>query len=223
MSIVTWLKKKWQHPVWISCSKWQELRMGELILPSTKMKGYHEWWAFKWDSTGASPKWEGKASRLCSCFSSTTWNALWLLVVLTHLPVKAKLLVAQPCPTLCDPMDCSPPGFPVHGILQARTVEDPFSRGSSQPRDQTRVSHMAGRFFTIWAAREALILQLLFSHWVMSHSLWSHGLQTEKPGISVLYHLPEVAQTHVHQVSDAIQLSPPLSSPSPPAFNPPQH
>ena len=51
--------------------------------------------------------------------------------------------VAQSCPTLCDPMDCSLPGFSVHGILQARIVEwvtISFSRGSSQPGDQTRVS-----------------------------------------------------------------------------------
>ena len=61
-------------------------------------------------------------------------------------------LVAQSCLTFCDPMDCSPLGSSVHGILQARILERvviPFSRGSSQPRDQTQVSHMAGRFFTI--------------------------------------------------------------------------
>ena len=46
--------------------------------------------------------------------------------------------VAQLCPTLCDPMDCSPPGSSIHGILQARILEwvaISFSRGSSQPRD----------------------------------------------------------------------------------------
>ena len=67
-------------------------------------------------------------------------------------------LVAQSCPTLCDPMDWSPPGSSVHGILQARILEwvvIPSSRGSSQPRDQTQVSHVAGRFFTDWATREA--------------------------------------------------------------------
>ena len=56
-------------------------------------------------------------------------------------------LVAQPCPTLCDPMDCSPPGSSVHGILQARILEwvaMPSSRGSSQPRDRTQVSFIAG-------------------------------------------------------------------------------
>ena len=55
-------------------------------------------------------------------------------------------------------MDCSPPGSSVHGILQARVLESvaiSFSRGSSWPRDQTQVSCVAGRFFTIWAAREA--------------------------------------------------------------------
>ena len=49
----------------------------------------------------------------------------------------------QSCLTLCDPMDCSPPGFSVHGILQARVMERvamPSSRGSSRPRDQTRDS-----------------------------------------------------------------------------------
>ena len=48
------------------------------------------------------------------------------------------VLVAELCPTLCDPMDCSSPGSSVHGILQARILEwvaFPFSRGSSQPRD----------------------------------------------------------------------------------------
>ena len=52
------------------------------------------------------------------------------------------VLVAQSCLTLCDPMDCSPPDFSVHGILQARILEwvaIPFSRGSSGPRDWTRL------------------------------------------------------------------------------------
>ena len=61
-------------------------------------------------------------------------------------------VLAQLCPTLCDPVDCSPPGCSVHGILPARILEwvgIPFSRGSSQPRDLTLVSCTAGRFFTI--------------------------------------------------------------------------
>ena len=61
------------------------------------------------------------------------------------------------CPTLCNTMDCSPPGSSVHGIFQARVLEwvaISFSRGSSWPRDQTQVSRVAGRSFTVWAIRE---------------------------------------------------------------------
>ena len=68
------------------------------------------------------------------------------------------VLVTQSCPTLCDPVDCSPSGSSVHGILQAVILEwiaIPFSRGSSQPRDRTPVSYITGRFFIIWATREA--------------------------------------------------------------------
>ena len=66
--------------------------------------------------------------------------------------VKVKALVAQLCPTLCNPMDCGSIGFSVHGSPQARILEwvaIAFSRGSSRPRDQTHVSRFAGRFFTI--------------------------------------------------------------------------
>ena len=58
--------------------------------------------------------------------------------------------IAQSCPTLCDPMDCSLPGFSIHGILQARILEwiaISFSRRSSWPRDWTQVSHLVGRCF----------------------------------------------------------------------------
>ena len=56
----------------------------------------------------------------------------------TESPGKSKMLVAQLCPSLWDPMDCSPPDSSVHGILQAGILEwvsFPFWRGSSQPRD----------------------------------------------------------------------------------------
>ena len=66
--------------------------------------------------------------------------------------VTLKVKVTQSCPTLCDPMD-----YTVHGILQARILEwvaFPFSRGSSQTRDQTQVSCIAGGFFTNSVMRE---------------------------------------------------------------------
>ena len=74
------------------------------------------------------------------------------------------VLVAQSCQTLCSPMDCSLPGSSVHGILQARIPEWVtilFSRVSSQPRDRTWVSHIAGSFFVSWATREAILSHLL--------------------------------------------------------------
>jgi len=65
--------------------------------------------------------------------------------------------MAQSSPTLCDPMDCSLPGSSVHGIFQAIVLEwiaISFSKGSSQPRDRTQVSHVVDRCFTVWATRE---------------------------------------------------------------------
>ena len=72
------------------------------------------------------------------------------------------MLVAQSCPTLCDPTDCSPPGSSVHGTLQARMLEwvaISSSRGSSPPRGPTLFSlspALAGRFFTTSATWEVL-------------------------------------------------------------------
>ena len=68
--------------------------------------------------------------------------------------------VAQSCLTLSDPMNCSPPVFSAHRILQARTLEWAAifpSRGSSWLRDQTWVSCTVNRFFSVWAARKAPI------------------------------------------------------------------
>ena len=83
----------------------------------------------------------------------------WHFVISTSGPFYLlKVKVAQSCPTLCDPIDCSPQGSSVHGILQAtilKWVAVPFSKESSQPRDWTHISHTAGRFFIVWATSEA--------------------------------------------------------------------
>ena len=85
-------------------------------------------------------------------FPTQGWNpglqhCRWILYQLSHQgSPKAKEKVTQLCPTLCDTMD-----YTVHGIFQARIVEwvaVPLSRTSSQPRYQTQVSSIAGRFFT---------------------------------------------------------------------------
>ena len=68
--------------------------------------------------------------------------------------------VAQSCPILCDPMDCSLSGSSIHGIFQARVLEwisISFSRGSSQPRDQTQVSRIVDRRFTVQLKKKKTI------------------------------------------------------------------
>ena len=95
----------------------------------------------------------------------------WILVVLVE--------VAQSCLTLCDPMDYSLPGFSIHGILQARILEwitISFSRGSFRPRDQTRVSHIGGRCFNLWATREAyrVLLHLILNFLMLDFATTSN-------------------------------------------------
>ena len=93
-----------------------------------------------------------------------------------------KVKVTQLCLTLCDPMD-----YTVQGILQARILEPvafPFSRGSSQPRDQTQISLIAGRFFTSWATRKA---QEYWSRQPIPSlaDLLNPGIKSESPALQV--------------------------------------
>ena len=167
--------------------------------------------------------------------------------------------VPQSYPTLCKPMF-----YTVHGILQARELEwvaIPFSRGSSQTKDRTQVSHIAGkfstseppgkpkktgvgslsllqwivptqesnrgllhsgRFFTSWTTKRSLEYSVQFSRSVVSYSLWPPWIAAHQASLSTT-HSREFTQIHVHSVSDTIQPSHPLSSPSPPAFNLSQH
>ena len=102
---------------------------------------------------------------------------------------------------LCDPKDCSPSDSSVHGILQVRTlgwVAIPFSRGCS------------------W-------LPVQFSSVAQLCPTLCDPMNHSTPGLSVHQKLLEFTQTHAHRVSDAIQTSHPLSSPSPPTLNPSQH
>ena len=111
---------------------------------------------------------------------------------------KVKVLAAQLCLNLCDTMDCSPPGCSVHGILQARILEwvaIPFSRESSWPKDQTWVSCIAGRLFTVWATREIHTMEYCrenpidlqpqegwhFAFCSNMDRLWGYDVQWNKP------------------------------------------
>ena len=92
---------------------------------------------------------------------------------------KSENEVAQSCPTLCDPMDCSLPGSSIHEIFQASVLEwvaISFSRGSFRPRDWTQVSCIAARHFTIWATREkGMATQFSILAW--RGAWWAMGLQ----------------------------------------------
>ena len=102
------------------------------------------WLAQKMSREPSTPSPTGSTrDKLCKC-SRTSWSRARLTCVC--------VLVAQSCLTLCDPMDCSPPGSSVQGILQARIlvwVAMPSSWGCTQPRDRNQVSLIAGGFFTV--------------------------------------------------------------------------
>ena len=72
-------------------------------------------------------------------------------------------IVVQSCPTIWEPMNCSPPGSSVHGILQERILEWVilFSKGFSQLGTWTQVSYIIGGFFTVWATRNQHVPQFV--------------------------------------------------------------
>ena len=128
------------------------------------------------------------------------------------------LYSAQLHATLCSPVDCSPPGSSAHGIFQARILEQgtlSYSRGSSWSRDRTCFSCVSciGRWILYHRS-------IKFRCSVTSDPL-QHGLQHSRPPCPSP--IPDFTQIHVHWVSDAIQPSHPLSSPSLPALNLSQH
>ena len=128
--------------------------------------------------------------------------------------------VAQSCPTLCDPMD-----FIVHGILQARILERiayPFSSRSSRPRNWTRLSCIAGRFFTNWAIREAPL------HTFSSVQSLSRVQHFATPWTAARHASLSITNSRSLPKLISIKLVMPsnhliLSSPSPPTFNLSQH
>ena len=91
-------------------------------------------------------------ARQGACLRSLSLPFRWAILLLLLFSSILHGKVAQSCLTLCDPVGCSLPGSSVHGIFQARVLEwiaISFSRGSSQPRDKTRVSHIVDRRLTV--------------------------------------------------------------------------
>ena len=141
--------------------------------------------------------------------------------------MRAKLL--QLCPSFCNRMDCSPPGFSVHWILPPRILEwvaMPSSRGSSHPG----MEHVYLLCLLPWQTGSLPLAppgkpkrKLQFSSVAQSCLTLCHPMNLRTPGLPVHHQLLEFTQTQVHRVSDAIQPSHPLLSPSPPAPNPSQH
>ena len=115
------------------------------------------------------------------------------------------VLVPQSCLTLWDPMDCSPPGSSVHGILQARILEwvvMPFSRGL------WCCCSVAQWCLTLCDPTCCSVAQLCLT--------LCDPMDYSMPGFPVHHQLLELTQTHIHRVSDAIQPSHPLLACSPP-------
>ena len=129
------------------------------------------YWRRKWQSTpallpgkshgrrslrGYSP-WGRKESDIFFIHSSIDghWGCFHILAIVKNAVL---CLATQSYLTLCDPMDCSLPGSSVHGDSLGKNnwsgLPFPSPRGSSQPRDGTQVSHIAGKFFTIWTTKK---------------------------------------------------------------------
>ena len=122
--------------------------------------------------------------------------------------------VARSCPTLCDPVDSSPSGSFIHGIFWKRVLERvavSFSRGSSQPRNRTRVSCISGRRFTAWATRESLNLPLIslasgksFNRSVLLR-LWRRKNNSYLPSVSWCEGLNNLL--HIHHLEQHLVLN----------------
>ena len=138
------------------------------------------------------------------------------------LPVP--LLVAQPYPTLCDPMDWGPLGSSVHGISLTRILEwvaNSFSWDLPDPGVKARSSTLQAYSLPPVPRRKLQFSSVQFSHSVCP--TLCNPMDSSTPVFPILHQPPELAQTHVRQVGDAIQPSHPLLSPSPPALNLSQH
>ena len=150
--------------------------------------GEHQRWSTVTDTVhgfkNQVPTWGHSGSDLGSSHSRAGKPIYWHQVVVKKSGESTVVIVVQSLSRVqlfCDPMDCSPPGFSVHGVSQARILEWVaicFSRESSPPRDWICVSHFAAGFFIIEppGKSRAFIMFVMFSCALVSDSLRPHGL-----------------------------------------------
>ena len=130
------------------------------------------------------------------------------------------VLVAQSCLTLCDSLDCISPGSSVLGILQARILD-----GSHALLQEILLTQelnpglLCCRQILYHLSHQRNSCRSSVSSVTQPCPTLCDPMNCSTPGFPVYYQLLELVQTHIHRVSDAIQQSHPLLSPSPPAFN----
>ena len=142
---------------------------------------------------------------LCLCDSPGKNNGVGCHFLLQCMKLKSEREVAQSCPTLSHPTDCSLPGSSVHGIFQARVLE------------------WGAIAFSKILSTQYIFVDCKFRSVSQSCPTLCDPMDYSTPGFPVHYQLSELTQTHVCRVGDAIQPSHFQSSPSPPAFNLSQH
>ena len=142
------------------------------------------------------------AATICSDFGAPKNKSQPLLLISRTLKKKFGLaylwcMQAQSCPSFCDPMDCSPPGSSIHGILHARILEWVaicYSRGSSEPRDRNRIS--CRQILYHWAAWEAPYLWYFLAK--LSTSSVSNSEERFSSLLSWALTLLEDGKNHLH-------------------------
>ena len=153
-----------------------------------------------------------------------SWNAAHLASLsftisqslLKLVSIESVSSVTQLCPTRCNSMDCSTPGFPVHHQLP-----DLAQTHVHRVSDAIQPSHPLSSPSLDFSLSQHQINQIRSV--AQSCPTLCDPMNRNTPDLPVHHQLPEFTQTHVHRVNDAIQPSHPLSSPSPPAPNPSQH
>ena len=127
--------------------------------------------------------------------------------------------VTQSCRTLCSPVDCSPPGFSIHGIIQAKILELPNVNGVMDSRGHDKALGLLEDSERLLKSRPHYCCCSITQSCLTLYD----SIECSTPGLSVPHRFPKFAQVHIHRIGDAIQPSHPLTPSSPSALNFSQH